>query len=199
MTTKKDAAIALAREARIVRARDFDRAGIPTSYLSRLRDEGVLLQLGRGLYQYAEAEFSANQSLAEASKRVPHGVISLLSALRFHELTTQAPSEVWMTIGPKARTPAPGSPRLQIVRASGKALMAGVEHHDIEGVSVPIYAPAKTVADCFKYRSKVGLDVAIEALRDGWRQKRTTADELWRYAKICRVANVMRPYMESLV
>jgi len=198
MATKKDAAVALARKARIVRARDFDRVGIPRSYLGRLRDEGVLLQLGRGLYQYADADLSANQSLAEVSKRVPHGVICLLSALRFHGLTTESPSEVWLAIGPKARTPAQGSPRLQIVRASGEALRAGVEHHDIEGVSVPIYEPAKTVADCFKYRSKVGLDVAIEALRDCWRQRLATADELWRYAKLCRVANVMRSYMESL-
>jgi predicted transcriptional regulator of viral defense system len=198
MHTKKNAAIALARKTRLLRARDFDRAGIPRSYLARLRDEGILLHLGRGLYQYAEAELSSNQSLAEASKRVPHGVISLLSALRFHDLTTQSPSEVWMTIGPKARTPAPGSPRLQIVRASGEALTAGVEHQDVQGVCVPIYGPAKTVADCFKYRSRVGLDVAIEALRDGWQQRRASADELWRYAKICRVANVMRPYMESL-
>jgi len=196
--TKKQAAIDLARALKIMRARDLGARGIPRTYLKRLSGEGVLVRIGRGLYQFADARPSANQSLAECSKRVPHGVICLLSALRFHELTTQSPSEVWIAIGPKARAPAPASPRIRIVRASGAALTAGIRRHEIAGVSVPIYVPAKTVADCFKYRSRIGLDVAIEALRDARKRRKATADDLWRYAKICRVANVMRPYIEAL-
>jgi len=196
--SRKQAAIELARTLKIVRARDFDARGIPRTYLRRMCGEGVLVRIGRGLYQVADARPSANQSLAECSKRVPHGVICLLSALRFHELTTQSPSEVWIAIGPKARAPVPASPRIRIVRASGAAFTAGIRRHEIAGVSVPVYVPAKTVADCFKYRRRVGLDVAIEALRDCRKRRKATADELWRYAKICRVANVMRPYIESL-
>jgi predicted transcriptional regulator of viral defense system len=130
---------------------------------------------------------------------VPHGTVCLLSALRFHELTTQAPFEVWLAINGKARTPQEDILPLRIVYMSGQALSAGVEEHQIEGVPVRVYNPAKTVADCFKYRNKIGLDVALEALRDCWRKRRSTADELWHYAKICRVSNVMRPYLASLV
>lgn len=198
MPTKKEAAIALARDNKIIRARDFDQAGLPRSYLRRLCDEGYLVRRGRGLYEDADLDFSRHVSLAETSKRVPHGVISLLSALSFHELTTQLPAKVWMTIGSKARTPAEGSTRLRITRASGDALAAGIERHKTDGVSVPIYCPAKTVADCFKYRSTVGIDVAIEALRDCWQLRKATGDEIWHYAKICRVANLMRPYLESV-
>jgi predicted transcriptional regulator of viral defense system len=137
-------------------------------------------------------------SLEEACKRVPHGIVCLLSALRFHGLTTQAPFEVWLAIDRKARLPRLGALPLRIVRFSGRALKEGVEEHRIEGVPVKTYNPAKTVADCFKYRNKIGLDVALEALRDCRRQRKCTNDELWRYAKVCRVANVMRPYMEAL-
>jgi predicted transcriptional regulator of viral defense system len=147
----------------------------------------------------ADAELDRNHSLAEACKRVPHGVVCLLSALQFHELTTQAPFEVWLALGEKARLPRVEYPPLRIFRFSGPALTTGVEEHRVEGVPVKVYGPAKTVADCFKYRNKVGLDVALEALRDCWRQRRATMDEIWRAAQVCRVANVMRPYLESLV
>jgi predicted transcriptional regulator of viral defense system len=140
-----------------------------------------------------------NHSLAEACKRVPRGRVCLLSALQFHHFTTQNPHEVWLALDRKARRPAEGGVRLKVVRFSGQALTAGVETHTIENVSVPVYVPAKTVADSFKYRNKIGLDVALEALREAWRKRRVTMDELWRYARICRVANVMRPYLESLV
>jgi predicted transcriptional regulator of viral defense system len=133
---------------------------------------------------------------------MPRGVICLLSALRFHGLTTQTPFEVWVALGHKAHRPSrtrdDHMTPLRIVRFSGEALTKGVEEHKHEGVMVKIYSPAKTVADCFKYRNKIGVDVAIEALRDCWRQRRASADELWGYAKICRVANVMRPYMEVI-
>lgn len=130
---------------------------------------------------------------------MPKGVVCLLSALRFHELTTQAPFEVWLAIGEKAWRPRIEYPPLRIMRFSPTTLSAGVEEHQIEGVAVQVYPPAKTVADCFKYRNKIGLDIAIEALRECWRSRRCTVDDLWHYAGICRVQNVMRPYLESIV
>jgi len=137
--------------------------------------------------------------LVEAALRVSRGVVCLLSALRFHNLTTQSPFKVWMAIDRKAHLPAAGGLPLRFVRFSGAALSVGVEEHILEGVTVKIYAPAKTVADCFKYRHKIGLDVALEALRDLLRRDRASLNEIWRYARICRVANVMRPYLEALV
>lgn len=197
--TLKDRAITVARERGIARARDFDAAGIPRAYLRRLQDEGLLVRMGRGLYQLADAEWSESHSLAEAARAVPHGVICLLSALRFHELTTQLPHQVWMLIGHKKWAPKNPPVSLRIIRATGDALTAGVERHTIEQVEVPITNPAKTVADCFKYRSQVGLDVAIEALRDCLRSRRATVDDIWHFAAIDRVQNVMRPYIEATV
>ncbi|MBN1137966.1 MAG: type IV toxin-antitoxin system AbiEi family antitoxin domain-containing protein [Anaerolineae bacterium] len=181
----------------VLRPRDLDANAIPRIYLSRLCDRGLLQRVGRGLYVLPNADISEHHTLAEACKRVPHGVVCLLSALRFHGLTTQSPSEVWVAIGNKAWRPQVDYPPLRFVRFSARALEAGVEEHSIEGVLIRVYNPAKTVADCFKYRNKIGLDVALEALRDCRRQRRCTNDELWHYAKICRVANVMRPYMEA--
>ena len=160
--------------------------------------EGLLERPGRGIYVAAGRKPTPNHSLAETAKRVPHGVVCLLSALQFHELTSQAPFEVWLAIGAKARRPKVDYPPLRIVRFSGAALEQGIVPHPFEGVTVNVYSPAKTVADCFKYRNKLGLDVALEALRDCWKKRRATMDELWQVARICRVANVMRPYLESL-
>jgi predicted transcriptional regulator of viral defense system len=182
----------------VLRPRDLDAHGIPRIYLSRLCEHGLLDRVGRGLYVLPDADVSEHHTLAEAGKRVPHGVVCLLSALRFHGLTTQSPSEVWLAIGNKAWRPQVDYPPLRFVRFSERTLEAGVEEHSIEGVLVRIYNPAKTVADYFKYRNKIGLDVALEALRDCRRQRRCTNDDLWHYAKICRVANVMRPYMEAI-
>ncbi|MEK6653874.1 MAG: transcriptional regulator, partial [Thermodesulfobacteriota bacterium] len=145
------------------------------------------------------ADLTENRSVAEAGKKVPGGVVCLLSALRLHGLTTQSPFEVWMAIDRKARLPKSDSPKLRVVRYSGEALTAGVEIRRIEHVPVRVYGVAKTVADCFKYRNKIGLDVALEALRESRRERACTMDEIWRYAKICRVANVMRPYLEAVV
>jgi predicted transcriptional regulator of viral defense system len=188
----------LARK-RILRPRDLEETGLPSDYLWRLHKQGKLEKVGRGMYAAQGAELSEHQTVVQAALRVPHAVVCLLSALRFHELTTQSPFEVWMAIDVKARAPKEDIIPLRIVRFSGKALTAGVETHRIEGVDVKVYKPAKTVADCFKYRNKIGLDVAIEALRDCWRKKLATSDELWQYAKVCRVARVMRPYLESVV
>jgi predicted transcriptional regulator of viral defense system len=187
----------MVEQAGVLRPRDLDAHGIPRIYLSRLCERGYLQRVGRGLYVLPNADISEHHTLAEASKLVPRGVVCLLSALRFHGLTTQSPHEVWLAIGSKAWRPQVDYPPLRFVRFSERTLETGVEEHSIEGVLVRIYDPAKTVADCFKYRNKIGLDVALEALRDCRRQRRCTNDELWHYAKICRVANVMRPYMEA--
>ncbi len=189
--------LAAVRQAGILRPRDLDALGLPKVYLTRLCQNGLLQRMGRGLYRLPSTSPSENHSLAEASKRIPRGIVSLLSALRFHGLTTQSPFEVWLAIDFKARLPRRGNLKVRIVRFSGKALNSGVQEHQIEGVLVRVYNPAKTVVDCFKYRNKIGSDVAVEALRDCRRQRKCTNDDLWRYAKICRVANVMRPYLEA--
>ena len=172
-----------------------------TNSINRLRGIGFFRRAEKGQLDYiAESgRVTEHHTLAEAAKRVPHGVICLLSALRFHGLTTQAPHEVWIAIAHKARRPRADHPPLRVVHFSGKALSYGVEEKKLEGVNVRLFGPAKTVADCFKYRNKIGLDVALEALRDCYRQRRATMDELFEAAKVCRVARVMQPYLESLV
>jgi predicted transcriptional regulator of viral defense system len=150
------------------------------------------------LYIPADAPPTENRTLAEACKRVPRGVVCLLSALRFHELTTQLPFEVWLALDRRAWRPRVEGIPLRIVRFSGPALTTGIEEHQVEGVPVKVYSPAKTVADCFKYRYKIGLDVALEALRDCLRQRKATIDELWEAARVCRVTQVIRPYLEAL-
>jgi predicted transcriptional regulator of viral defense system len=194
----KDRVLELARQAGVLRPRDLDVENIPRAYLRRLLVEGLLDHPGRGIYVAAGLKPTRNHSLAEACKRVPHGVVCLLSALQFHELTTQAPFEVWLAIGEKSRLPKVDYPPLRVVRFSGPALADGIKEHRIGGVMVRVYTPAKTVADCFKYRNKIGLVVALEALRDCWKKRRATMDELWQAGKTCRVANVMRPYLESI-
>ena len=197
-TSKSNRVLSIVRKSGILRSRDLADHGIPRTYLQRLEEQGLLVKEARGLYKLPDAKITEQHSLAEACKRVPHAVVALLSALQFHKLTTQAPSEVWLAIDRKARAPREGGQALRLVRMSGKALTEGVEQHLIEGVTVNVYKPAKTVADCFKYRHKIGLDVALEALRDYRQKYRSGMDELYRFAKICRVERVMRPYLEAL-
>ena len=156
-------------------------------------------RLGRGLYRGRTAETTEQHTLAEVCRRVPHAVVCLLSSLRFHNLTTQSPAEVWLAIGSKARAPRVDLLPLRIVRFSAAARTGGVPEHLVEGVPVRVYDPAKTVVDCFKYRNKIGLDVALEALRAGWRERRFTMDQIWHDATSCRMTNIMRPYLEGLV
>ena len=183
----------------ILRTRDLEAHGIWRANLRDYVEQGVLTRIGRGLYTLVGVEVGENHSLAEVGKRVPQGTVCLLSALRFHELTTQQPHETWLALDGRARSPKTDSLALRIVRFTGSALSEGREEHVIEGVPVKIYNPAKTVADCFKFRNKIGLDVALEALRETWRARRCGMSELMRYARVCRVANVMRPYLESLI
>lgn len=190
--------IDLARSRGLIRPCDLVPLGISRVSLTRAVRRGQLERVGRGLYGLPGREVSAQGALAEVALRVPNGVVCLLSALRFYGLTTQAPFEVWLAIENKAIRPKLDYPPLRIVRFSGAALTEGVEEHVVDGVTVRITSVAKTVADCFKYRNKIGLDVALEALREAWHEKRMTSDDIWHYAKVCRVANVMRPYLDSL-
>ncbi|MCB1930758.1 MAG: AbiEi antitoxin N-terminal domain-containing protein [Rhodocyclaceae bacterium] len=198
METAAERLIKLARSQGLIRPRDLEPLGIPRISLTRAVGRGELERVGRGLYGLPDRPISAHGTLAEVARRVPKGVICLLSALRFHGLTTQAPFEIWLAIQNKALAPKLDYPPLRIVRFSGEAWTAGVETHVVDGVPVRVTGVAKTVADCFKYRNKIGLDVALEALREAWRNKRMSGDELWQYAQICRVSNVMRPYLDSL-
>ena len=198
MDTTAERLIDLARSQGLIRPCDLAPLGIPRVSLTRAVRRGQLERVGRGLYGLPGREVSAHGSLAEVARRVPKGVGCLLSALRFHGLTTQAPFEVWLAVENKSLAPKLDFPPLRIVRFSGAALTEGVEEQVVDGVTIRITSVAKTVADCFKYRNKIGLDVALEALREAWYEKRMTSDDIWRYAKICRVANVMRPYLDSL-
>lgn len=196
---KTSQVLEIIRSSGIVRAKDLRERGIHPESLRRLENQGLIVRSGRGIYTLPEIDLTENQSLVEACARVPRGIVCLLSALRFHELTTQAPFEVWLAINNKAHAPKDDILPLRIVYMSGQALTAGVEEHLIVGQPMRVYNVPKTVVDCFKYRNKIGLDVALEALRESWHSRRCTMDELWHYAKICRVANVMRPYLESLL
>ena len=182
----------------IVRPRDIEAIGLPRQYLARLHHQGKLKRPGRGIYTLADAKVTERHSYAEVAKRVPKAAICLLSALAFHEITTQNPASVWIALPKGARKPALDSPSLRIVRLSGLSLTKGIENHQVDGVPVRVYSPAKTVADCFKFRNKIGLDIAIESLKDCLRQKRASINEIYRYARVCRVSNVIRPYMEAL-
>src|SRR5215467_13902778 len=182
----------------MVRPRDIEAIGLPREYLVRLHRQGKLNRPGRGIYTLPNTGVTERHSYAEVAKRVPEAIICLLSALTFHQITTQSPASVWIALGKGARTPAFTSPSLRIVRLSGPSLTEGIENHRVEGVAIRVYSAAKTVADCFKFRNKIGLDVAIEALKDSLRQKKATVNGVYHYAKVCRVSNVIRPYMEAL-
>jgi predicted transcriptional regulator of viral defense system len=182
----------------IVRPRDIEAIGLPRQYLVRLQRQGKLNRPTRGIYTLSDADVTEHRSYAEVTKRVPQATVCLLSALAFHEITTQSPASVWVALPKGARKPALDSPSLSIVRLSGLSLTTGIENHQVDRVPVRVYSAAKTVADCFKFRNKIGLDIAIEALKDCLRQKRASINEIYRYAKVCRVSNVIRPYMEAL-
>ena len=157
-----------------------------------------LERVARGVYGLPGAATSEHRSLAEIAIRVPKGVVCLLSALQFHEIGTQAPFEVWLAIPNRVAGPRIEQPSIRVLRMSDDALTEGLQRKRIDGVEVPIFNPARTVVDCFRFRNKIGLDVALEALRDGWRERRFTMDELWHHATRQRMANVMRPYVEAI-
>lgn len=197
ITGQREKALDLLGSHSMLRARDFAAHGISPETLSRLVRDGVVVRPARGLYQLADGPTDARLALAEAATLVPKGVICLVSALQFHELTLQMPSAVWMAIERSAWRPRIDHPPINFVRFSRTALEEGVEHHRIEGIEVPITDPARTIVDCFRYRARVGIDVALEGLREGLRQRKATSDQLWRYATKARTWSTMKPYVEA--
>jgi predicted transcriptional regulator of viral defense system len=198
METKADRIAGEVRKRKIVRPKDLSSFVGSRSHLSNLARSGRIERIGRGLYRDSTSSISDNETYAELAKRVPEGVLCLSSALRYHELTTENPSEIWLAIERGAWTPKIDFPPVRIAHFSEPAFDFGIEIHPLNGVQLRVYSPAKTVADCFKFRSKIGTETAIQALRATYREKRATMDELWKAAKVCRVSNIIRPYMESL-
>ena len=194
---KQQTVIKLLKKKAIIRPCDLTPLNIGRTTLSRLCIQGIVQKVGRGLYRLADADVSEHDMLIEACKAVPNGIVCLLSALRYYELTTQSPHHIWMTIDVKAR-PAKTNLPIRFVRSSGATLRQGILIRKLHGATLRVYSPAKTVADCFKFRNKIGLDVALEALRECNKKGLCNIDELWHYAKLCRVGNVMRPYLETM-
>ncbi len=191
-------ALGLLEKAGLARSRDLERAGVSRTQIRRLRDRGLIERVGRGLYRGPRAPLTERGDLAEAARLVPGGVVCLLSALRFHGLTTQNPLEVWLAIHRKAWRPRVDHPPLRFVYLSGAPLSEGVEEQDVGGVAVRVFSAAKTVADCFKFRNKIGTDVAVEALRAYRRAHPKGLEAVWRFAEIDRVARVIQPYLEAV-
>ncbi len=191
-------AIDVIRRHGVVRVKDLVDNNIHPECLRRLCKKGIVMKQGRGIYILADGKYTEHHSFAEVSKWIPSSVVCLVSALRFHNIGTQSPQKVWIALGRRCACPRLKYPPVKVFRFSGQALSEGVEEHKIDGVTVKIYGIAKTVADCFKYRNKIGSDVAVEALRETIRYKKCTSDDLWKYAKICRVWNVIRPYLEAM-
>ena len=191
--------IRLASRRGSVTRQEVIEAGIHTQALSRMVQAGALERVARGRYRLPDAPTTEHHGLALVAAGVPKAVVCLLSALSYHGIGTQLPHEVWIAIDRRSRRPGLAYPKLRVLRFGGQALSAGVEAHRIEGETVRVYGVAKTLADLFKYRNKIGLDVCLEALREAWTARRFTMDEVHRYARICRVERVMRPYLEALV
>ena len=196
--THSERALNLASRKGLLRASDLDAIDVPRIVLTRLTATGRLEKVGRGLYRLPGTQGSEHESLAAVAKRVPQAVFCLLTALQFHELTTQLPRQLWIAMPRGSHVPRIDYPPLKMVQMSRDVFTSGVEEHRHDGVMLRVTNVAKTVADCFKHRNKIGLDVALEALKDARARNKASVDDLWRYAKICRVANVMRPYLESI-
>ena len=184
--------------ATVLRSRDLEDRGLSRTGICEAVAAGLLDRVGRGLYALPGADLTEHHSLVQATRRVPTGVVCLLSALRFHDLTSQNPHEVWLAIGPKDRLPAPGNPPLKIVRFGGGNFQLGLETHEVESAPIKVYSVARTVVDLFRYRNKIGIDTALEALKEGWRERRFTMKEINAIADSCRMARVMKPYLESI-
>lgn len=197
-TTVTQRLIKLVTRKGILRTRDLEETEIPRINLTRLVAKGQLERMGRGLYRLPESHFTENESLAFIAKKVPQAVFCLLTALQFHELTTQLPHQIWLAVPKGSHAPKIDYPPIKTIIYSGDAYCQGIELYKQNKVTLRIYGIAKTIADCFKHRNKIGLDVAIEALKDALINKKISVDELWYYAKICRVTNVIRPYLEIL-
>jgi predicted transcriptional regulator of viral defense system len=199
IATQRARALDLLKARGMLRLRDFIAENIEPETLARLVREEQVIRPARGLYQLPDTQIEAAYMLAEAAVLVPKGIVCLISALQFHELTLQMPSAVWMAIERTAWRPTMSYPPIRFVRFSGWAMTEGVGSYPIQSRDVPITNPARTIVDCFRYRNKIGIDVAIEGLREGIRHRKCTPDQLWQYAKKARVWTVMRPYVETVV
>ncbi len=197
-STQANATTGAASQARLLRAKQLRMQGLTSTAMSRLVASGQWVRVARGLYSPTGMDTAAHISLAIVAARVPQAVLCLLSALQFHGLTSELARQVWIAMPRASHVPKLGYPPLKMVQCSAQALEAGVEVHAHEGVNIRVYSVAKTVADCFKHRNKIGLDVAIAALKEARANQRATVDELWQFAKINRVTAVMRPYMEAI-
>lgn len=182
----------------LIRTRDLETQGLSRNQIQRMAERGLLEKVGRGLYRNPEANLSERADLVQAARRVPGGVLCLLSALRFHGLTTQNPFEVWMAVGSKAWRPRPAHPPLRLLYLNPASLREGVEEHVVDGERIKVFSAARTVVDCFRFRSKVGTDTAVEALRDYRRRHPKALDAVWRQAERARMTRVMTPYLEAL-
>lgn len=192
--------VQLIKDKCVLRRRDLESYSIHPETLNRLVQKEEVIRIGRGLYSLPDMEVQTSfQTFIEVTQKIPQGVVCLLSALVFHEIATQAPYQLWLAIGEKARLPRDTHTQVRFVRFSQKLLEDGVQEYIIQNVPIKITTPARTVADCFKYRNKIGLDVAVEALKEGLQDHRFTIDELVKYARLCRVGNVMQPYIEAIV
>ena len=196
--TQTQRVLDLASQRGLLRASHLQELGIARVVLSRLTASGQLERVGRGVYRLPDAQGAEHESLATIAVKVPQAVFCLLTALQIHELTTQLPRQVWIAMPQGSHVPKMDYPPVKMVQFSGEAYAQGIEAVRADQVELRVYGVAKTIADCFKHRNKVGLDVAIEALREALAANKTNANDLWRFAKICRVANVMRPYLEAL-
>jgi predicted transcriptional regulator of viral defense system len=190
--------LALVSQKELLRASDIEAINAPRIVLSRLTAAGLLEKVGRGLYRLPNTLVSEHESLAAIATKVPQAVFCLLTALQFHELTTQLPRQLWIAMPRGSHTPRIAYPPLKMVQFTGEAFTAGIIEVERDGVKLRVYDVAKTVVDCFKHRNKIGLDVALEALKEARATNKASLDDIWRYAKVCRVANVMRPYLESV-
>lgn len=196
--TQTQRVLELARQRGLLRSRDLQAVDAPRVMLTRMTASGQLEKVGRGLYRLPQTQMSEDESLTAIAIKVPQAVFCLLTALQFHGMTTQLPRQVWLAMPRGSHAPRIDYPPIRMVQYSGQSYSQGIEVFERDRVLLRVYSVAKTVVDCFKHRSAIGLDVALEALREARASQRASADELWRFAKICRVANVMRPYLEAI-
>jgi predicted transcriptional regulator of viral defense system len=197
MQTNLDKILGIIRQRGIITSADIRQLGFSPKQLCYLKDKGALRRISRGAYALAE-HVSSQETFTEAALKIPHGVICLLSALQYHELTTQMPYESWVAIEKGAYYPRNLKSSIKIIQLSGDNFSSGIETHQCNGIDIRVYCPAKTVVDCFRFRNKIGIDIAIEAMRDALGQKKATSDEIWEYARITRLTKVMRPYLETI-
>ena len=195
---RKAHVLKIAKRKGVIRASDLKTLGISRNYLYSLNREGKLQKLARGLYELPDNQITEHSTLIEVMKRVPNAVVSLISALNFYDLTTQLPHEIWITVPRGAWRPKIEYPSLNLTYASMDIYSYGIRKIKINGVEIRVYSPAKTIADCFKFRNKIGLDIAIEALKKAWESKKVSMDELTKAARVCKVAKIIQPYLEAI-